>query len=233
VSDAPVAIVTGAGSGIGRCASTHLAKAGYRVALVGRREEALIETQGLIDGPETLVLPVDVSDAAQAASVVVRTVETWGRLDALVNNAGAAPLEPIEKTSEYLLLSTFAVNAFGPAHLIAQAWPVFKRQESGCVVNVSTAGTADPFPGFFAYAASKAALESMTRSVMREGAAYGIRAFSVAPGAVETELLRGLFDEDAVPSSAALAPDDVAAAICDCVLGRRDADAGTVIRLSR
>ncbi len=233
MADAPVAIITGAGSGIGRCVCTRLAGAGFRVALVGRREALLVETASMLEAPDALTLVADVSDAAQAAGVVVRVVEAWGRLDALVNNAGAAPLEPIENTTEYLLESTFAVNAFGPAHMIARAWPVFKRQSSGCVVNVSTVGTVDPFPGFFAYAASKAALESMTRSIMQEGAALGIRAFSIAPGAVETDMLRGLFDETMVPASAALAPDDVAEAICDCVLGRREADAGSVIRLVR
>ena len=230
---APVAIVTGAGSGIGRSVCERLARAGWRLALVGRRERALLETRDSIDAPGTLVLPADVADAERAAGVVDRCVREWGRLDALVNNAGAAPLAPIEETSEDLLARTFAVNAFGPAHLIARAWPVFRRQGCGCVVNVSTAATADPFPGFLAYAASKAALESMTRSIAREGAGFGVRAFSVAPGAVETGMLRALFDERAVPASVVLDPGDVAETICECILGRRDGEVGSVIRLSR
>ena len=108
----------------------------------------------------------------------------------LVNAAGVAPNVPIERTTEDILEQCFLVNAFGPAFLISRCWPHFKRQKSGCVVNVSTLGVMDPFPGFFAYAASKAALDSFTRSVAREGRSSGIRSFCVNPGAVETAILR-------------------------------------------
>jgi len=87
------------------------------------------------------------------------------------NAAGIAPRAPIERTDEELLDECFRVNAFGPAFLMIRAFPHMKARKSGCVVNVSTLGTTDPFPGFFAYAASKAALDSFTRSLAREGKA--------------------------------------------------------------
>jgi NAD(P)-dependent dehydrogenase (short-subunit alcohol dehydrogenase family) len=227
----PVALVTGAGSGIGRAVCEQLAHGGYRLALVGRTEATLEETTQLIGArsaaaPEMLVIAADVADAGQAMGAVDLTVEHFRRVDALVNNAGSAPLAPIERTTEELLYRTFAVNTFAAAYLIGRLWPVFKKQRSGCVVNVSTLGTRDPFPGFFTYAAAKSALESFTRSIANEGRAMGIRAFSVAPGAVETEMLRGNFSTRQIPPEKTLDPADVAEVICDCILGRRPGDEG-------
>jgi NAD(P)-dependent dehydrogenase (short-subunit alcohol dehydrogenase family) len=96
-------------------------------------------------------------------------------------------------------------------------------------VNVSSIATVDPFPGFFAYAASKAALNLMTASAAKEGANVGIRAFAVAPGAVETPMLRASFDAKAVPPEACLEPESVARVIVACATGLRDADSGRVI----
>lgn len=236
MTDTPVAIVTGAGSGIGRAVCGLLANAGYRLSLVGRREEKLQETMSEIDArsaapPEMLILSADVTNAQQAMSVVDMTAQQWGRADALVNGAGVAPLAAIDRTDEDLLYRTFAVNTFASAYLIARTWPVFRRQRSGCIVNISTMGTADPFPGFFVYAAAKSAVESLTRSVAKEGASFGVRAFSVAPGAVETDMLRANFSERQIPRRRALDPLDVAHVICDCVLGRRDGEAGSTIFL--
>ena len=236
MSETPVAIVTGAGSGIGRAVCSLLANAGYRLSLVGRREEKLQATMDQIATrsaapPEMLILAADVASAQQAMSAVDLTCQQWGRADALVHAAGIAPLAPIDRTDEDLLYRTFAVNTFGAAYLIARLWPVFRKQRGGCIVNVSTMGTLDPFPGFFVYAAAKSAVESLTRSAAREGAGFGVRAFSIAPGAVETEMLRANFSPRQIPPQRTLDPLDVAHVICDCVLGRREGETGTTIRL--
>jgi NADP-dependent 3-hydroxy acid dehydrogenase YdfG len=225
---APVSIITGAGGGVGRCIAVRLAAAGHRVALVGRTRATLEETAAACAG-ETLVVEADV--AGEAEAIVARVAGEWGGVDALVNNAGVAPVVPIAETDAELMRHTFAVNTFGPARLIAACWPLFAARGAGCVVNVSSMATVDPFPGFLAYAASKAAVESFVRSIRNEGAEIGVRAFGVAPGAVETAMLRAIVDEDQLPSSCTLAPDDVAAVVVDCVLGRRDAEAGTTILL--
>ena len=97
------------------------------------------------------------------------------------------------------------------------------------MVNVSSMATQDPFPGFFAYAASKAALNLMARSCATEGREHGIRAFAVAPGAVETDMLRAAFGEDVIPREQTLDPDTVARVIVECVTGERDAQNGDTI----
>ena len=236
MSNASVSIVTGAGSGVGRAVCLRLAEAGHHLTLVGRTETTLRETERSIrdrlgTAVQTQVLAADIADRGQAERVVEKTLERWGRIDALVNSAGAAPLVPIEQTDEELLGRTFAVNVYGPAYLIVRSWPVFKRQGGGCIVNVSSMATLDPFPGFFVYAASKAAVESLARSAKNEGEGFGVRAFAVAPGAIETPMLRRSFSWQQIPPEHTLDPDDVAAVICDCVLGRRDGEAGGTIRV--
>jgi NAD(P)-dependent dehydrogenase (short-subunit alcohol dehydrogenase family) len=232
VSAASVAIVTGAGSGIGRGAAGLLAAAGWRVALVGRGRAALervARDAGSSAAERTLVLARDVGRPDDARAIVVETVARWGRLDALVSNAGTAPVRDIEATDEALLAEVFAVNAFGPALAIARAWPTFVRQRSGVIVNVSSMAAVDPFPGFFVYAASKAAVASLVRSAAREGAAIGVRAYAVAPGAVETPMLRAIVSEDDLPRSATLDPAGVARVIVECVLGHRPEPSGSTI----
>jgi 3-oxoacyl-[acyl-carrier protein] reductase len=99
------------------------------------------------------------------------------------------------------------------------------------VVNVSTLGVMDPFPGFFAYAASKAALDSFTRSVAREGRSSGIRSYCVNPGAVETAILRANFSEKVLPREKTLKPEAVAEVIVRCIEGERTDDHGKSIAL--
>lgn len=228
----PVALITGASSGIGLATARRLAARGYHIVMVGRNEARLNDAADAIDAPAgTTTIAANIGDPDQARAIVSHIIDDLGRLDIIVNNAGAAPLLPIDQTTDEVLDHTFRVNAIGPAAIISEAWPTLKAQKSGRIVNVSTMGTDDPFPGFFAYAASKAALNLITRSCANEGADFGIRAFAVAPGAVETPMLRGLFDEAAIPADACLDPDDVASVITDCAVGNRDEDNGSVIWL--
>jgi len=230
----PVSIVTGAGSGIGRATARLLVQAGHHVVLVGRTEQKLAETVDAVRGigpGDMMLIAADVADSTQAAAIVEQTIERFGRVDNLVNGAGVAPMVPIERTTEEILEQCFFINTFGPAFLITQCWPHFKTQKSGCVVNISTIGVMDPFPGFFAYAASKAALDSFTRSVAREGHSSNIRAFCVNPGCVETEILRKNFSHKVIPPERALKPDAVAQVILECIQGTQDEHHGKSIPL--
>jgi len=226
----PVSIVTGAGSGIGAATARMLAARGHAVVLVGRRVGPLEEVRASMAEPTRhMVMPADVADSGLAADIVDRTVEAYGRIDALILAAGTAPRASIEDTTEELLEEAFFVNAFGKAFFIVRAWPVFKRQRAGRVVVVSTLGTLDPFPGFFAYAASKSAADSFVRSIRAEGKSIGVKAFAVNPGCVETAMLRRNFPEHVIPREKALPPEAIAEVIVACACGERDGDNGKVI----
>jgi NAD(P)-dependent dehydrogenase (short-subunit alcohol dehydrogenase family) len=209
---------------------------GYAVVLVARTLDALEQTAQACPGP-SLCVACDVGEPGSAAEIVAAALERFGRIDALVNNAGAAPLQPIDKTTPEIVDQTFEVNAMGPARLIAACWPVFLRQHAEKrvlpgghrVVNTSTMGTVDPFPGFFAYAAAKAGVNLMARSVAKEGRAIGVKGFAVAPGAVETPMLRANFPATKLPAAKCLSPDQVAQVIVACILGERDDKNGETI----
>jgi meso-butanediol dehydrogenase/(S,S)-butanediol dehydrogenase/diacetyl reductase len=232
----PVAIVTGAGSGIGRAAAVVLSSKGYRLVLVARTLDALEKTGEMCAG-ESLCISADVGEPGAASEIVDSALARFGRLDVLVNNAGHAPMLPIDRSTPEVIDEVFRVNALAPANLIAACWAVFARQHAEKtvhslghrVVNVSSMATADPFPGLFAYAAAKASVNVMVKSVANEGGAIGVKGFSVAPGAVETPMLRGIVSEEALPRSRTLAPETVAGVIVACLLGERDVENGGTI----
>lgn len=231
----PVAVITGASSGVGLETARLLADAGWDLALAARTADRLEAAAAPLReaGRRVVAIPSDVADPEQARALIRRAVEELGRIDALVNNAGRAELRQIDKSDAGFLREMYDANALGPANSISAAWPHFAAQKSGCVVNVSTKGTSDPFPGFFAYAAAKAAVNVMAMSCANEGRRIGVRAFAVAPGAIETRMLRSMFSEKVLPPSACLSPGDVAQVIVDCIEGRRDEDNGKVIPLLR
>ncbi len=228
MSEIPVSIVTGAGSGIGLAASHQLSELGHHIVLVGRRENILREAAATLTGPSTTIA-CDIGDLSQARSLIDRVKAELGRLDVLVSNAGWAETHDIDKTDNDTLELSYRINALGPAAMISQAWPIFAAQKAGRIVCTSSMATQDPFPGFFAYASSKAAVNLLVASCAKEGAKLGIKAFAIAPGAVETDLLRSMFNESALPSAACLTPEKVASMITGCVKGEHDAKNGRVI----
>lgn len=228
------AIVTGAGSGVGRATALALAAAGYNVTLVARRAETLAETARLIaaqqgNAARALPLAADLADPAACGTIVARTLTAFGRLDAIANVAGYAQSCPIEKITPEEWRKTIDTNLSYVMYLTAAAWPTFKEQRRGIIVNVSSMASFDPFPGFAMYAPAKAALNMFTLITAREGGPLGIRAVAVAPGAIETPMLRALFNEKILPMDKTLTPDSVAAVIRDCVTGARAFTPGETI----
>ncbi|MBC7771749.1 MAG: SDR family oxidoreductase [Pyrinomonadaceae bacterium] len=226
----PVAIVTGAGSGIGRAIAVRVAARGFRLVLAGRHEKSLRETGAMISAP-WIAREADMADYGSIERLIDETTTWGGRLDVLVNCAGSAPLAQIDKTTPEMLDETYRVNATGPAYAIARAWPIMVSQQNGCIVNISSMATTDPYPGFFMYAGAKAACNLMVKSCASEGKRLGIRAFSVAPGAVETPMLRRNFTEKLIPAIRCLSPDYVAVVVAACIAGERDNENGQTIYL--
>ena len=232
----PIAIVTGAGSGIGRQTALQLAGEGYRLVLVGRTAAKLEEAAGLADQslsgePKSLVIPVDLCDPAAAKTIVDQTRDSFGRIDAIAHVAGDAPMLPIDQVTPEIWRRCIDTNLSAAVFLTAAAWPIMRAQNRGVIVNVSSMASVDPFPDLAIYAATKAGLNMFTRCIAKEGRELGIRAVAIAPGAVETPMLRALFDDRSIPPENTLDPADVAAKIVDCITGRLRHEPGETILL--
>jgi NADP-dependent 3-hydroxy acid dehydrogenase YdfG len=219
VSEVQTALVTGAGSGVGRAVVLRLARLGWRVALVGRRVEALGETETLAGhaAGQLLSFPADITDAAAVARIASEVVERWGRVDALVNAAGTnVPVRQLETLSldDYHLMMGTNLNG---AYYCAQAvLPYMRAAGAGTIVNIiSDAGkiaSAKSGPG---YVMSKFGLAGLSQSINAEERSRGIRACAIFPGDIDTPLL----DRRPQPPSAEararmMQADDVA----DCVV---------------
>jgi NAD(P)-dependent dehydrogenase (short-subunit alcohol dehydrogenase family) len=124
-------------------------------------------------------------------------------------------------------------NLSAAFYLARAAWPAFSRQRQGAIVNVSSLSSRDPFPGFAAYGAAKAGLNLFGLSAAREGQAIGVRVYTIAPGAVETEMFRSIMPAEKYPKDRTLDPKDVARVIAQCVQGDLKYSSGEVIYLHR
>lgn len=185
--DGKVALVSGAGSGIGRAVAIRLAEEGAQVVVTSRTEAHVRATCALIGG-DPLGLVLDLRDRASIDGAVARAVEAHGRLDVVVCVAGVdQPSEPaVAETSDAEWDEVFAVNVTGVFRLCRAAVPVLS--DGGSIVTVGSANGISPRPNAAAYCASKAALLMFTRALALELAPRGIRANCVCPGVVDTPL---------------------------------------------
>ena len=188
-----VAIVTGAGSGMGRAIAVALAQEGARVALVGRTVQALEETAHLVSGVdgESLVLPADVGLEADARRIVSATRERFGRIDILVNNAGTNVAKRLFSNTEVddwnRVLQT---NLTGVFLLSREVLPVMREQRGGLIVNVSSiAGKIATIKAGVPYSAAKHGVHALTQMINLEGWEHQIRATTIYPGDTATPIL--------------------------------------------
>ena len=179
-----VVLVTGAGTGIGRATARMFAAEGARVVAVGRRAEPLAETAQGHPGIEPLA--ADITGEGAAEEIVRRVTDAHGRLDVLVNNAAIVRSGTLETLTPETIAPQLATNLVAPVLLTQAALPALDG--GGAVVNVSTSIGQRGWPGNAFYAATKSALETLTRSWALELAPRGIRVAAVAPGAIATPM---------------------------------------------
>lgn len=176
---AKVALVTGAGSGIGRACAIALMKDGFDMALAGRRKEPLDEVakEGAGLGRKTLVVPTDVSDPAQIKALFAKVKETFGRLDLLFNNAGiGAPAIPLEDLPLEKWQAVVNTNLTGPFLCTQEAFKIMKEQSprGGRIINNGSISAHTPRPFTVAYTATKHAITGLTKTAALDGRAYDI-----------------------------------------------------------
>jgi len=196
-----VALVTGAGSGIGRATALLFAREGARVAVVDLKLEAASETvrQIAAAGGTAIAIRADVARAADNQAAVGETVARWGRLDVFYANAGV-PQSPtgVEDVDEATFDQIMAVNVKGVFLGAKYAAPIMKRQRRGVfLVTASTSGIR-PRRGVQCYSASKGAVIAMTKSLALELAPFGVRVVAIAPVATETPMLPAFMGKTAV-----------------------------------
>ncbi len=192
-----VAVVTGASSGIGGATARLLAKEGCNVVLAARREDRLIALAAEL-GEGTLVAPTDVSDPAACAALVARTLERFGSLDILINNAGLGLYGSIAEGDPEDWRKMFDVNVLGVLYTTRAAVRQMLRQGAGDVLFVSSlAGRRVPRADGTVYAATKHAVNAIAEGLRMDVHEKGIRVINVEPGLVRTEFPRGLPPERA------------------------------------
>ena len=217
----PVAIITGASRGIGRTVAQKFAKEGMAIALVGRDNSALQETADLIkkeSNQPTLQIQADLMDSQQIDSIVNHTVDEWGRIDVLVNNAGIMYQKPFAEHTQEEIQKTLDVNLRAVIFLTQKALPHIRKAENGAIINIASLAGKNPVKNGTVYAATKWALRGFAASLMQEVRQDDVRVVTVFPGSVDTELNRG----SALQRDTMLQPEDVAhAAYSALVVNRR------------
>ncbi len=215
-----VAIITGGSGGIGRATAEALVTRGAEVLITGRDATRLSETAAA--NPAIMTLEADSAGPGSGKHVVAAALERWGRIDLIVNNAGAGHPLPIVAYDPEAISRMAMVNIAAPSLLVTAAQSAL-RDSGGSIVNISTAVTRIAAPMMAHYAATKAALEHLTKSWAIELAADGIRVNAIAPGPVKTGALTGMMG----------LPDDMARQIeaqeeAQVPLGRRGVTADVV-----
>jgi NAD(P)-dependent dehydrogenase (short-subunit alcohol dehydrogenase family) len=198
------AVVTGAASGIGRATAAHLAKDGYRVALVDIDASGMNETLHSIESFSGVAkpFPADVCDPHQLGVMVREVLTSMGRPELLVNVAGIAIAATVLDTSDQDWNRIVTTNLTGPFLLTRAVLPLMLDNGSGVIVNVASVAGMVGLPARAAYCASKAGLIGLTRAVAADYASHGVRCVAICPGTVDTEWVDRIIAADADPAAA-------------------------------
>lgn len=203
----PVVVITGGAGGIGGATARAMSRDGWRLALVDRPGEALDRAvAGLTAaGATVLAVPADVRRPEQAEAGLATVVDRFGGVDALVTCAGIGRIEPAEQTSDQLWEDTLAVNLSGTFYWCRAALPRLRERGGGVIVAVASTTALVGLPGRAAYAASKAGVVGLARTLAIECAADRIRVIPLCPGATRTELVQQGYAAAPDPAAAAAA----------------------------
>lgn len=202
-----VVLITGASEGIGRATAFAFARGGYRLALAARTAETLKQTAIDLEqslNAEVLAIPTDVAQPEQVQTLVERTLERYGRIDCLINNAGICMSGPFLQTTPDHWQQLMAVNFWGYIHTIRAVLPDMLKRKQGQIVNVGSIGGKMPLPYMSAYCASKYAVSGLTEALRLELKSQGIQVIGVHPGIVNSDFLkRAIFLDEPQPIASA------------------------------
>ena len=196
--EAKVVVITGASSGLGEATARLLCAQGASVAMGARRADRLQSLAKELNssGAKVLAVTTDVTQHDQVKRLVDKAVQTYGRIDVMINNAGLMPQSPLERLKIDEWDRMIDVNIKGVLYGIAAALPYMKEQKAGHIINVSSVAGHKVGPGFAVYAATKFAVRALSEGVRQEVKPYNIRTTVISPGAVATELLNSITEPD-------------------------------------
>src|SRR5215471_19229637 len=178
-------LVTGSASGLGRDIAEAVLTSGDRLLATARDPQRLND---LVEryAEQVSTAPLDVSDEAAAKVAVTKAVDVFGRLDVLVNNAGYGDTAPFEQVSSERFRALIETNFFGVVSMTRAAIPIMRKQESGCILQISSVGGRLATPGNAAYHAAKWAIGGFTEAIAQEVAAFGVKVCALEPGGMRT-----------------------------------------------
>ncbi len=181
--------MTGASSGIGEASARALARAGFRVAIAARRADRLetLAKEIAQEGGLALPVPLDLVDESATAELVQKTLDAFGRIDVLVNNAGFSPAAALEQLPRSEVRRTFEVNLISGLQLVGAVSPVMREQGGGRILNMSSLAGSVPAPMAVVYSSTKAAIDMASDCLRLELAPWNIQVAAIVPGFVDTD----------------------------------------------
>src|SRR5829696_2462941 len=232
-----VVVITGASSGMGEAAAKHLSGHGATVVLGARRADRIEKLAKEINdnGGKALAFAVDVTQRDQVKKLVDAAVETFGRIDVILNNAGVMPLSPMDRLNVDEWDMMIDVNIKGVLNGIAAVLPYMKEQKSGQIINTSSVAGHKVFSGSAVYSATKFAVRALTEGLRMEVKPYNIRTTIVCPGAVKTELLEHITEADIQQANqdyvgaVGISPDSFARVVAFAISQPEDVDINEII----